>query len=80
MHTHVACRCGFVGLWAHSVLDFSIRIIIIPNVIALPVSSVVMFTQERIEQLQQLSKQPDIYDRLARALGEFCFVLNWCST
>lgn len=31
--------------------------------------SVVTFTQERVEQLQQLSKQPDIYERLAKALG-----------
>ena len=27
------------------------------------------FSAERIEQLKQLSKAPDIYDRLARALG-----------
>ena len=27
------------------------------------------FTAERIEQLRQLSRAPDIYDRLARALG-----------
>lgn len=32
--------------------------------------SVVTFTQERVEQLQQLSKQPDIYERLAKALGK----------
>ncbi|XP_067052845.1 DNA replication licensing factor mcm4-A-like [Acropora muricata] len=30
---------------------------------------VVTFTQERVEQLQQLSKQPDIYERLAKALA-----------
>lgn len=28
------------------------------------------FTAERIEQLKQLSKAPDIYERLSRALGE----------
>ena len=28
------------------------------------------FTAERIEELKQLSTQPDIYERLARALGE----------
>ena len=27
------------------------------------------FTAERIEQLKQLSKTPDIYERLSRALG-----------
>ena len=27
------------------------------------------FTAERVEQLKQLSRSPDIYDRLARALG-----------
>ena len=32
--------------------------------------SVVSFTQERVEQLEQLSKQPDIYERLAKALGK----------
>jgi len=32
--------------------------------------SIVTFSQERVEQLQQLSKQPDIYERLAKALGE----------
>lgn len=30
---------------------------------------VVTFSQERVEQLQQLSKQPDIYERLAKALA-----------
>ena len=28
------------------------------------------FTAERIEQLKQLSKAPDIYERLSRALGK----------
>ena len=28
------------------------------------------FTAERVEQLKQLSHTPDIYERLARALGE----------
>ena len=28
------------------------------------------FTAERIEQLKQLSRTPDIYERLSRALGE----------
>ena len=28
------------------------------------------FSAERIEELKQLSRAPDIYDRLARALGE----------
>ena len=29
-----------------------------------------LFTAERIEQLKHLSRTPDIYERLARALGE----------
>lgn len=29
-----------------------------------------LFTAERIEQLKQLSRTPDIYERLARALGQ----------
>ena len=29
------------------------------------------FTAERVEQLRQLSRTPDIYERLARALGWF---------
>ena len=28
------------------------------------------FTEERIEELKALSKMPDIYERLARALGQ----------
>ena len=40
--------------------------------------SVVTFTQERVEQLQQLSKQPDIYERLAKALGKHVLVVGIC--
>ena len=28
-----------------------------------------VFTAERVEELRQLARAPDIYDRLARALG-----------
>ena len=38
--------------------------------------SVVTFTQERVKQLQQLSKQPDIYERLAKALGKHVLVVG----
>lgn len=31
--------------------------------------SALVFTQERVDQLKGLSKQPDIYERLSRALG-----------
>ena len=34
------------------------------------------FTAERVEQLRQLSCSPDIYDRLARALGSRCLSLS----
>ena len=34
--------------------------------------SATQFSQERIDQLKELAGQPDIYDRLARALGEGC--------
>ena len=33
------------------------------------------FTAERIEQLKQLSKTPDIYERLSRALGMWLFII-----
>lgn len=38
------------------------------------------FTPERIEQLKRLSRLPDIYERLARALGEKDLLLYvyWC--
>lgn len=37
------------------------------------------FTAERIEQLRQLSRAPDIYDRLARALGtKYCLPFLLC--
>lgn len=37
------------------------------------------FTAERIEQLRQLSRAPDIYDRLARALGtKYCLPSLLC--
>lgn len=32
------------------------------------------FTPERVQQLNQLSKLPDIYERLARALGRWWWV------
>ena len=40
------------------------------------------FTAERIEQLKQLSKAPDIYERLSRALGKmkiYCGCVHICA-
>ncbi len=33
------------------------------------------FTAERVEQLKQLAKTPDIYERLARALGIIIIII-----
>lgn len=36
--------------------------------------SAVMFTQERIDKLTELSQMPDIYERLSRALGKYDYI------
>lgn len=33
-----------------------------------------LFTPERVEQLIDLSRTPDIYERLAHALGTYCYI------
>ena len=38
-------------------------------------SSKPLFTGERIEQLRQLAASPDIYERLAKALGMYAHVV-----